>query len=66
MTFGSRNQRKRNREEKSAKEAEKQRARDEEIKRKKADDELEAQKQQFIAQNRTLPDEARLKEPARP
>lgn len=42
MTFGSRNQRKRNREEKSAKEAEKQRARDEEEQRKKAEDALEA------------------------
>ncbi len=60
MHFGSRNQNKRNRDGRSAKEAEKQRARDEEIERKKAKDALEAERQQFIAQNCTLPDEARM------
>jgi hypothetical protein len=60
MPFGSRNQNKRNRDARSAKEAEKQRARDEEIEQKKAKDALEAERQQFIAQNSTLPDEARL------
>jgi hypothetical protein len=60
MTYGSRNERKRDRDARAAKEIEKQHARDEEIKRKEAQDALEAEKQAVIAQNLTLPDEARL------
>ncbi len=60
MTFGSRNQNRRTRDAKNETDAEKKRARDEEIKRKEAEDALEAERQKFIAQNLALPDEARL------
>ncbi len=60
MPFGSRNERKRNRDARIERDAEKKRARDEENRRKEAQDAIEAERQKFIAQNLTLPDEARL------
>ncbi len=60
MTFGSSNQKKRNRDARNERDAEKKRAREEENKRKEAEDAIETERQKFIAQNLTLPDEARL------
>jgi hypothetical protein len=60
MPFGSRNERKRDRDARHDKEIDKKRALDEEIKRKEAQDALEAERKAVIAKNLTLPDEARL------
>jgi hypothetical protein len=60
MPFGSRSQRKRNRDDRSAREAEKKRANEEEKQRKQIADAAQAEREKFIASNSELPDEARL------
>jgi len=60
MPFGSRSQRKRNRDDRSAREAENKRPNEEEKQRKQIADAAQAEREEFVASNSELPDEARL------